>query len=119
MVAVHLGDRILMLRQSYQPRWTLPGGGIELGETALEAAARELREDIGIDARPGDLVASIKPSLVYTGRRDTVQFFVLRCVREPVIVIDEREIVEARWVSLAESRQMRVAPHIRDYLRIV
>lgn len=42
----------LLLAERTEPRglWTLPGGRIELGETAAAAALRELQEETGIDA---------------------------------------------------------------------
>lgn len=97
----------------------MPGGGIDRGETPSQAAAREMREEIGISVLPEGLIASIQPNYVYAGRRDPVQFFTLTCERAPEIVIDKREIVEARWVPLDEARQLQVAPHIRDCLETV
>lgn len=116
LVGVHHAGRVLMLRQSYQPRWTFPGGGIEAGERAEDAAVRELREEIGLDVEVGELRASIAPSYVFSGRRDTVQFFRLDCDREPTLVLDQREIVEARWFTLTDARRLPIAPHLRDYL---
>lgn len=50
---LHAG-RLLAARRSAPPelagRWELPGGKIEPGETSAEALARELREELGIEA---------------------------------------------------------------------
>lgn len=46
------GDTVLLVRRGHPPRqgqWSLPGGAQELGETLIEAARREVREETGIE----------------------------------------------------------------------
>lgn len=53
------GDDILLIQRRNPPlagEWSLPGGRIEYGEKAADAALRELREETGIEARLVGLV---------------------------------------------------------------
>jgi len=53
------GESVLLIRRGRPPRqgeWSLPGGRIEPGERALDAALRELREETGVEARIVGLV---------------------------------------------------------------
>lgn len=53
------GDDVLLIRRAKPPlagAWSLPGGRIEPGERAAEAAARELAEETGIEAELVGLV---------------------------------------------------------------
>lgn len=53
------GEEVLLIRRGTPPRqgeWSLPGGRIEFGERAVNAALRELREETGVQAEVVGLV---------------------------------------------------------------
>lgn len=61
-VAFDADGRVLLVGRSRPPSpplWSVPGGRIELGETAAEAVARELAEETGLAVRVLDLVAAV------------------------------------------------------------
>jgi 8-oxo-dGTP diphosphatase len=51
--------RALIVKRAHEPRkgeWSLPGGIVELGETLVEAARREIKEETGLDVEVGEVL---------------------------------------------------------------
>lgn len=66
--------RVFLVRHSYLPGWYLPGGGVERGETVIEALHKEIREE-------GNLTATSSPEIFHVyfnnkaSRRDHVVLY--------------------------------------------
>lgn len=59
VVVVGRGDRVLMVRRANQPGyglWSVPGGYVDRGEVVEAAAAREVREETGLEVAIGGLL---------------------------------------------------------------
>ena len=57
--AVFDGDRVLLVREVSDGRWSLPGGWADVGESPAEVAAREVREETGLEVRVTRLLAAL------------------------------------------------------------
>jgi ADP-ribose pyrophosphatase YjhB (NUDIX family) len=57
--AVFAGERVLLVRERSDGRWTLPGGWVDINDAPAEAVAREIREESGFEARPVKLAALV------------------------------------------------------------
>lgn len=115
LVALHIGQALLLVRSSYRTAWNFPGGGIRRGETPEAAARRELTEEIGL--RPdAALLPAGDACGAWDGRQDRVHFFELRLNRLPGLQLDHRKIVAAQLFSLDELRGVAVTGPVATYL---
>ena len=74
ILATDEAGRLLLVRHTYVSGWHFPGGGVDLGETAEEAARRELREEANVEAE-GPLTLSGFYFNPLVGGRDHVALY--------------------------------------------
>jgi 8-oxo-dGTP pyrophosphatase MutT (NUDIX family) len=102
--------RVLLIRHTYRPGWHFPGGGVEMGESALAALGRELHEEAGVVLGP------TVPQLlgIYTNftlfPSDHVVVYVVRDWTRPVIPPPNREIAESGLFALGALPEGTVGP---------
>lgn len=97
-VLVRDGRILVCQRREDQPfplEWEFPGGKIEAGEEPRTALARELDEELGITAKIGAEIASVRHAYA-SGLAVELQFFV---VTEFSGEIDNRIFRQIRWAE--------------------
>ena len=91
--------RVFLVKHSYVSGWHLPGGGVETGETMLEALARELREEGNIELTGPPVLRSVHHNR-HASRRDHVALYLVELFRQTAPKLPDREIKGAGFFPL-------------------
>ncbi|KQY75149.1 NUDIX hydrolase [Brevundimonas sp. Root1423] len=97
------GDEVLLIRRGTPPRqgeWSLPGGRIEPGERAVDAALRELREETGVEAEITGLIDVVDGVFPEARRHYVLIDYAARWMSGEPLAGDDA--TEARFVPLDE-----------------
>lgn len=95
--------RVLLQRRADKNKWGFPGGAMELGESASEAAIREIKEETGLDVEVSKLIG------IYTDyydeypngdRAQTIAIFLEFNVTGGQIIESNEETLELRFFAL-------------------
>ncbi|WP_328338573.1 NUDIX domain-containing protein [Micromonospora sp. NBC_00421] len=114
--ALVVNDAVLLAhrspaRRAYPDLWDLPGGHVEAGESARQALARELREEVGVEivaessSRVGDLWAGSGEDAVHVGVWHVGAWLGSPANRAP----DEHD--DVAWVGLSELGGLPLVHH--------
>lgn len=119
LVAIWHRGRVLLVRNSYVKYYSLPGGYVREGESGRAAAVRELREEIALDVEPETLQLALDVTRNWEGKRDRVELFRLDSIEEPVVSVDNREIVRAQMFSPEDALRLPLFPTLRQHIEEV
>jgi len=111
--------RMLLIRRgrgAYVGHWAVPGGRQRRGEAMRQAAAREVREETGIEVEVGDLVWA--GDIMDPGVPPAYHYTVVDFAATPIggVLKSGDDAAEARWVPLDEVRSLPLTPTMYDLL---
>jgi mutator protein MutT len=114
--AIFRDGRVLLAQRapgrSLAGLWSLPGGHVEAGERLAEAAAREVREEVGLDVAIGPLAGYVE---LVGGPHFVILAFVARWQGgEPVA---NEEVSGLRWADPATLDGLPVTPGLAAIIR--
>jgi 8-oxo-dGTP diphosphatase len=105
--AIFRDGRVLIVRRARPPAhglYTLPGGGVELGETLEEAVIREVREETALEVQPVAL-AGYRQAIAHDAKGKVERHFVIlpfvaRWISGEISL--NEELAEAHWLFPGE-----------------
>ncbi len=102
---VKKGDKILLVQQARpdhaRGKWSVPGGKVDEGENFHDAVRREMKEEVGLD------ISAIKPiGIIHEAPYKTVKHIFLVSVEKGEIKFNESEILDVKWFTLNEIKEM-------------
>jgi ADP-ribose pyrophosphatase YjhB (NUDIX family) len=113
--------RLLLVRRCDSGTWELPGGQVDVGETAVRAAVRETLEESGVSVMVTGMVGLFTdPGHVVRARIGTVrqQFVVVFSARPTAGTPrgDAHETSDAAWVDIADLPRLAIESPIRGWI---
>lgn len=119
-VVIH-ESHVLLVQRAKAPdvgKWSYPGGGVELGETALDAALRELHEETTIIGAAPEYFTNVDV-IARDDHGQVAHHFLLAVVHcnyvsgQPIAGDDA---ADARWVPLAQVAQLDTSASVTTVL---
>jgi ADP-ribose pyrophosphatase YjhB (NUDIX family) len=111
---------VVLIATGKHGRWSLPKGHVQRGETAEDAAAREIAEETGLNGRVVLHLATIEYWFRARSARihKYVDLFLLRYISGELLP-QETEVDDACWFQLDEALKLASFKRERDVLSLV
>lgn len=116
------GERYLLIKRAAEPDagfWSIPGGMIEVGEMAEEAAVREAREETGLEVEVVKLLGVVDKIVRDKDSRIKFHFVIADYLVRPVrgTLRAGSDALEARWVDADEIKTYDLSPTLIPLLK--
>jgi len=115
--------QILLVKRGHEPNkgmWSIPGGLIKLGETAEEAAIREVREETGLEVSIGAVAGVFNVIIKDSDSKIKYHYVIIDYFGEVVggMLRPGTDVTDARWFWLDEIGDVETSPTVRKALEL-
>ena len=121
-IAVFKGDTVLLVERARAPfrgLWSLPGGSIEPGESASEAALRELKEESGTTAKIEGVVENVELAVTdEDGRPLTWRLAMFYGRYAGGSLQPGSDASDANWVAIADLEKLSLTEGTASLIRL-
>lgn len=111
---VEYNGKILMLLcqdyKSYKSLWGSPAGKIKPEENISKAMSQELEEETGLNLEEKDIKLIKKFYLRYPHADIIYNLFHVKLIKEPKIIIDNKEHKDFKWLTPEQSLKLKLIP---------
>ncbi len=114
-VLIQDDDRFLLIKRAAEPDaglWSVPGGMVELGEKAAEAAKREVLEETGLDVEIVEVLGVVDKIVEGDRGRIMFHFVIVDYLAHPVggSLEASSDALDAKWVRSEDFRDYEMSP---------
>lgn len=112
------GEVLIVRSRKWYDKYTVPGGHIELGESAEDAIRREVKEETGLDAEPVELLIvqqAIYPKHFYKHEHYLFMDYVLEA-KSSEVKLDMRELQDYVWIKPEEALKLDLEEYTRNFV---
>lgn len=109
------GDQVLLVKRGAEPSkgiWSIPGGGVEVGESLVQACAREVAEETALDVRVGPMVEVLERILRDPQGRVEYHYVLIDflCYAQPLEPQAGDDAAAALWAGLDALESFSLTP---------
>lgn len=114
-------DQVLLVRRKKMPdagKWGFAGGHVEWGETALDAAARELGEETSVVADPLKYLTNIDVISEDPTKQDSYHFLLTAVLCKYISGAPQAadDVSDARWFAISDIATLEMSDHVEEVI---
>jgi ADP-ribose pyrophosphatase len=121
-ILIQKKDEYLIVKRAAEPDkglWSIPGGLVEVGEKAFEAAIREAKEETNLDVKIIKLIDVIDKIVLDEKNNIKYHFIILDYLAKPIKgkMIPRDDALEARWIKSTDLKKFEITPTLVELFK--
>jgi ADP-ribose pyrophosphatase len=120
-VLIRKGYKYLLIKRAAEPDkglWSVPGGLVEIGEKAVDAAVREAKEETALDVELIETLGVVDKIVKDESGKVKYHFVIIDYLAEPIggEMYHHDDALDARWINPKDFKKYDLSPTLVELL---